>query len=189
MHIAFDLDVPTTSTVAFGRTMNWDLIAARWALGEMTAEDLTEVAVDALLEGHDSAPLRLLAGELNPTMAEVGALFEEALAHESVAVPSVPHAVFELAKHTAALLLAGCVDPLEGARRIACLGHEIAFFLAEFGLLSGLESQHEDFTSPHHIAYYGEERCAEVREETVMRIRATAQRLLAMGQPQLVQPP
>ena len=72
----------------------------------------------ALEAGLDTPSLRELAGELHPTWADTGPLFERVLHDCGVATPPRLQAGHELACYYAEQIISGAVTPYEGARRI-----------------------------------------------------------------------
>jgi hypothetical protein len=68
------------------KSMDIMTIAVRFALGEIVSDELPGLAVNLLESGYDSPALWLVAGELHPTMAETGVLFDTALSELGVLV-------------------------------------------------------------------------------------------------------
>ena len=95
-----------------------DLVAAKWSLGLLPSDALPRLATDALEAGLDTPALRLVAGELHPTLDETGALFDEALDELGVDVPDRSRAALIVAKEYATQIADGTVSPYEGARQI-----------------------------------------------------------------------
>ena len=94
---------------------------AAWhrAAGDLRAEDLPELATDALVRGLDSPSLRILAGQ-NPRDMDVSReLFAEVLTELRIPVVGTDEALWRLVRLTAEQIVDGHTAPSEGARWIA----------------------------------------------------------------------
>ena len=94
------------------------LAAARRHFDLLASIELPDLASAALEAGLDSPSLRELAGELCPTWADSGPLFERILHDFGLALLSRHHAAGVLARHYAEQIISGTLSPYEGARRI-----------------------------------------------------------------------
>ena len=72
----------------------------------------------ALESGLDTPSIRELGGELAPTWADTGPLFERVLHDCGIASPSRPQAGYALARYYAEQIVSGAITPYDGARRI-----------------------------------------------------------------------
>jgi len=87
-------------------------------MGEIGSEQLPRVACTALEEGFDSAALRQLAGEIEPTATTCEPLFRRALAELSIPYPDRRAAQMCVALYHARRIVDGTVSPYQGARAI-----------------------------------------------------------------------
>jgi hypothetical protein len=95
------------------------VLAARFALGDVDALDLAGIAQDLLVKGLDSPSLRLLAGTLQEDLRHDGPdLLERSLRELGVRLPGHDTAVRTLVRDTARRMLAGELDPYDGAHAI-----------------------------------------------------------------------
>jgi hypothetical protein len=120
---------------------NPDLFVARWYCSKVNPESMPEFAADALEAGHDGRALRRLAGLINPTSWDVGDLFKEALLEiGNVKVLSKEQALMFLSRTTAANIIDGRIDPLDGAETIAGYAMEAGYpeSLVEFFALADM---------------------------------------------------
>lgn len=94
------------------------LAATRRQFDILPSSELPGLAMLALESGFDSPSLRELAGELHPTWADSGPLFECVLRDLGIARLSHQQAAHFLARHYAEQILSGLLTPYEGARHI-----------------------------------------------------------------------
>jgi hypothetical protein len=121
------------------KTFNPNLFVAKWYCSKVGPEDMPAFATDALEAGYDGPSLRQLAGLLKPTSREVDNLFYGALREiETVRIQSKEQAVIALSRVTAADIVEGRIDPLQGAYILERYGRMVGYpeFLAEFLQLS-----------------------------------------------------
>src|SRR4051812_36563628 len=90
----------------------------RLTVGLTRSEDLPSVATDALLRGHDSPALRELAGQSARDVRDNRDLFVAAIDELGLRVPPERDALWNLARETARAIVAGSVQPYDGARLI-----------------------------------------------------------------------
>ena len=94
------------------------LASTRREFERLPSSELPELAVGALEAGFDSPALRQLAGELDPTWADSGPLFDRILLDLGITPLPRPEAADALARHYASQIVSGAVTPYEGASRI-----------------------------------------------------------------------
>jgi hypothetical protein len=126
------------------------LAGARWKLNQLASDDLPKVASELLSAGLDSPALREVAGWTQPIRSEVGPVFEKALSELGSPLPDQQLALRLLAKDYAAQIVAGTLDPYEGARRIwfeASIDYEP---FEEVSAFVGLASQLDDYIVMAH---------------------------------------
>ena len=92
--------------------------AVRREFDLLLSSELPALATLALASGLDSGNLRRLAGELNPSWADSGGLFEGVLRDFAIPIPARREAGVALARYYAEQILKGEVTPYEGARNI-----------------------------------------------------------------------
>jgi hypothetical protein len=92
--------------------------AWRYATGELATEDLPDIAADALTRGIDSPALRILAGQARADVRESADLFLAALDELGIDLPDPDSAHWQLARRTAAGIVAGQVRPAHGASEL-----------------------------------------------------------------------
>jgi hypothetical protein len=97
--------------------------ATRRQFDRLPSSELPELAMFALEAGLDTPSLRELAGELHPTWADTGPLFERVLLDCGIATSPRLQAGNDLARHYAEQIISGAVTPYEGARHI---WHDVA---------------------------------------------------------------
>jgi hypothetical protein len=117
-----------------------------WAAGDIRAEDLPDVATDALVRGLDGPALRVLAGENRDDAQGLRDLFALALAELDYPLLDQDSAQWQLIRLIARAIDAGSVDPGDGANQI----WRRSFDVAEEGDLRvfvGLASELEDHPS------------------------------------------
>ncbi len=91
---------------------------AFYVLGMLSSQQLVDCAFAAVEGGLESKSLVLLAGESNPTIAEVGPLFESSLRELKILKPSKADSQLVAAHYYAKAIVDGQLTPYEGARKI-----------------------------------------------------------------------
>jgi hypothetical protein len=119
-------------------------IADDYTLGRLLAEDLPAIAVRALEEGYDSPTLRQLAGAEGRDSGDLRTLFLKALQELGVQPLSPAEAGLSLARSIADDVLAGSIDPYDGARRIWSEVYTRFPHLVQLRPFVGLASEYED---------------------------------------------
>ena len=99
-------------------SVDFEEVAARWVLGQVTGSQVAAAATQALLEGHDGPALREVAGTFGPAIRDVAPAFDRALVELGVAQRSRKEAALFLAKRYAARIVDGSLSPYAGARAI-----------------------------------------------------------------------
>lgn len=95
------------------------LVAAKWYLGELTGEEMPEIASQALELGHDGKSLRYLAGLMGPARRDVVEVVEGALRELGVqALLTKREAALWMARRVASEIIEGRIEPYDGACRI-----------------------------------------------------------------------
>ena len=125
--------------------MDLESAASFWVLSLLSSEDLPAIAVDALEAGVDTPALRILAGERDPDVGELGRLFLKVLEESSLQLPTRPEAFRNAAKYYAERILSGEWAPYRGAHAIwweLCILDDAPESLMMF---VGLASEYEDF--------------------------------------------
>lgn len=97
--------------------MDIALAEALWRLDKLPVQALEELAVAALMQGHDGPALRELAWP-HASWGEVGDLFARALGEMGRSPIDRTGAIACLIRHHAADIVAGRVPPFEGARAL-----------------------------------------------------------------------
>ncbi len=164
--------------------MNPKIIAARWALGQLPSEQLPRIALQWLEAGWDSPTLRILAGETNPIMSEVGPMFNDVLEELNISLPTSTEAVARLVSEVAQQIVDGAVTPYDGASQIYDLHISYAGVSGvDFSCAIGyLAIQYEDFLEFQNRVYYGEEHCQRVREELEAQMQVEVHKLIVSTQ-------
>src|ERR1700753_2418984 len=93
-------------------------VAASYALGKVSVEDLPELAVKMLEDGEDAPALRVLAASQGGDWQQFSRVFGRALKESGGQMPSRQEAMLYLARIIAKSVLEGELSPPEGARRI-----------------------------------------------------------------------
>jgi hypothetical protein len=159
--------------------MDIEVAAARWSLDHLKCHQLPQIAYEWLQAGLDTPALRVLAGEHDPIMSEVGPLFVRVLEELDVAIPAPPQAARQLARRVAQEITRSSKSPYEGAREIWML--QIDQQSAGLPLIfCGLASEYEDFSDDFHQKHYGEEHCSRVLRDIDQAIIKQANKLLAL---------
>lgn len=123
-------------------------MAARYRLGELRGEELPAIAIALLESGHDSQPLRELAGLDRPTLRDAGALFEKVLAAVGQEIPDKRSARRLLLERALELIVSGEVEPDNGAYEVWCTASELfGEQLDEWVPFVGLASEYEDYAA------------------------------------------
>ena len=91
---------------------------AKVVLGTVRADELVEIAIEALHYGHDSPSLRALAGLTTSELEDAKELFRRACAETAVEIPSAKEATICLAQGVARRILIGSTTAYEGAKEI-----------------------------------------------------------------------
>jgi hypothetical protein len=156
--------------------METEIVAARWSLGYLGSEQLPQIALAWLEAGMDSPTMRVLAGEPEPVMSEVGPIFEQMLAELNIQVPSQSVAAVRLARRAAQEISNGTKSPYVGAREIWMLSLDCQEANIPI-IFTGLASEYEDFADYQHRKYYGEEHCNRVLKEIETQIIEEADKL------------
>jgi Cysteine-rich CPCC len=123
-----------------------EVAAWRWVVGDIRAEDLPDLATNALVRGLDGPTLRALAGENRDDAQSLRDLFALALEELNYPLLDQDSAQWQLIRLTARAIVAGSVDPGDGANQI----WRRSLHVAEEGDLRvfvGLASQLEDHPS------------------------------------------
>jgi hypothetical protein len=95
------------------------LVAAKWYVGELSGKEMTRLAGQALELGHDGKNLRCLAGLSGPARRNIVDIVDGAMYELGVNIPITKQdAALWMARHLAAEILAGRIEPYAGACRI-----------------------------------------------------------------------
>ena len=123
-------------------------MAARYRLGALRGEELPDIAIAMLENGHDSQPLRELAGLDRPTLRDASALFEKVLAAVGQEIPDERGARLLLLERVLGLIITGAIDPGEGAYEVWYSVSELfGEQLDEWMPFVGLASEYEDYVA------------------------------------------
>lgn len=139
-------------------------MVVRFLAGHVASEDLPSWAAQALVEGLDSPALRELAGLPRSEVREARDLFQHAVAELGVMLPTEDASPVDLVLFWASRVVAGTVEPVDGANWIIRYGEDLGW-PARLQRLLGLASVWEDWP--------------EGRQETERSIVAEARALLA----------
>ncbi len=133
-----------------GQSFPWvdplELASWHWVAGDLRAEELPDIATDALARGVDSPTLRVLAGENRDDAQGLRDLFALVLEELNYPLLDQDSAQWQLIRLTARGIVAGSVDPGDGANQI----WRRSFHVTEEGDLRvfvGLASELEDHPS------------------------------------------
>ena len=159
------------------KRMETELAAANWNLGYLASEELPRIALAWLSTGLDSPSLRILAGESQPIMSEVGPMFERALQELNIPTPSPAEATMQIARHIAHEIVTGFRTPYAGAKEIWRLSSSCGTVDTLLAFV-GQASDYEDFNDYQHLKYYGEEHCKKVVKEIEAEIIEEAHKLI-----------
>ena len=171
------------------------IAAARYALRQISSEELKQAADEALNQGLYSYSLGELATLFAPIMADAAPLFESALGELEIPVPSTEDAIALLLGHIIRSIIEGAVSPYEGLHR---LFHECYYPVREHERAShdwgeslgirdfiGAYYSYDDFRdSPDGIGYggrYGQE-AANSLDSKVVELAAKWNRKLFRGE-------
>ena len=124
--------------------MNLKTAAAFYKLGHLTSRDLVKIALENLDSYDNQQSLGILAGESNPEMAEVGLLFEQALAELGISQPTREEAANGVAKYIAEKITLGQISPYQGAREIWKKAYNVVDGLDHLSVFVGAASEIED---------------------------------------------
>jgi hypothetical protein len=123
--------------------------AVRRQFDLLPSSELPGLATSALEAGLDSPSLRLLAGEMQPTWADSGPLFESALRDLGIPYEPPPQAGLALALHYARQISSGALRPYDGARHIwwdvANKFMDDPVVWDQLRIFVGLASEYEDY--------------------------------------------
>jgi hypothetical protein len=119
------------------------LAPCRFVVGDLTSDDLVDVATQALVRGIDSPTLRELAGLYPQDRREAGELFRASMAELAVRLPERDEALWAIVRSTARAMLAGDCSPYVGSRRIWRLSHDVVEE-GDLRIFVGLASEWED---------------------------------------------
>jgi hypothetical protein len=126
------------------------LLAAKYALGKLSSDDLPSIATDLLLAGVESQSLACLAGSPRcESPAERRELFETGLKECSIVIPDRLEAAHELKTHFACEVAAQKLEPALGASRIVDLYHAVYQLLPSSETYAG-----ESFGIAHLLGLY-----------------------------------
>jgi hypothetical protein len=131
------------------------------SVDDQPAEDLPEIAVQALVRGIDSPALRELAGLSRDDVRSARDLFITAMAELGVQMPSPEAGARERVRFWAAEMLVGTLTPYEGSRLIWWNGWEPLERPDDLTPFVGLASEWED--DPEHRTEYEHDMLAEAR--------------------------
>ncbi len=124
------------------------LIQAKWQFGLITPEMMPQIACEALEQGFDGKILRRLAGLNSPARRDIEGLLPAAFAEMGLTcITSKQETGMFLAKHIAAQICSGKIDPYAGAKQI---WRYISYAIddsKELLIFVGLASEYEDH--PH----------------------------------------
>jgi hypothetical protein len=156
--------------------MKLELARVHHATGPLPAEELVEIAGQALLDGWDSPSLRVLAGLVGVELDRARPRFEQALTELGLGVATHERGWRLLAVHTAQQLLNGEIPPpraLEALGRTAWeeLGHPDQ--LSVFARLWSEWDYEDDWASYKGLDW------SSTRHGLETRLRAAAEQFLA----------
>ena len=160
--------------------MNPETAVALWALNRLPSEQLPVVAYQWLEAGLDSPTLRILAGERDPIMSEVGPMFYDVLEELEFAIPTRGEAVALLASEVAQRIVNGTVSPYEGADQIGDLWIQYASIdgvdlSRDIGILA---IEYECFLERPGLSFLEKRRCRRARAELDAKIVEEARKLI-----------
>ena len=152
---------------------------ALWALGRIYSGQLPRIALQWLELGLDSPTLRILAGETNPIMSDVGPMFETVLEELNFSVPSSGEAVARLVSEIAQKIVDGSVSPYQGAVDIEQLSYDYAEWEQEDfdGRFEPLTMEYEEFGYEIHREWSEEQR-QQIKAELDEKIIEEARKLI-----------
>ena len=153
---------------------------ALWALGRLYSEQLPQIALQWLELGLDSPTLRILAGETNPIMSDVGPMFETVLEELEFAVPARDDVVTQFLKGVSCRIVAGTVLPYEGACEIERILYDYEDVADEkfSGIFEFLTLEYEEFVHEIHRKYSEAQR-QRIKAELDAKIIEEARKILA----------
>lgn len=122
-----------------------EVAALRWAIGTQPAEQLPDLATDALVRGLDSPALRELAGMARDDFWRIKSLFEVTTEELGIVIPDEQTALWLLAKNTAAEIVAGTVSPSRGADWIWWEIHHRIAREGDLRVFGGLASEWDEY--------------------------------------------
>ena len=153
---------------------------ALWALGRLYSEQLPVIAYEWLEAGWDSPTLRMLAGERNPIMSEVGPMFDKALEELGFVVPAPSDVPMQLVSEIAQKIVEGTVSPYDGAREIGDLRLE---YSEENGVhfsddIWFLAVEYEDYAEYPNLSFFEKQRRQKIRAELEVAMMEEARKLI-----------
>ena len=121
-------------------------VAARYRLGELSGEELPDIAIALMNDGFDSQALRELAGLDRPTHRDADELFERVLEERGVVVPDQRSAQRLMLEYLLESIVRGDVDPGDGAYNVWGLVGDLfnSRELDQWAIFAGLASEFED---------------------------------------------
>jgi hypothetical protein len=105
-------------------------------------------------------------------------MFEAVLEEHKIPMPDLLTAVRTLAREVAKAILDESLSPEDGGRQIAELSYRIDAESDELRDFSGMISDFDDFGDRVRLDFYGEVRCAEIREDLQRRMVEAAAALV-----------
>jgi hypothetical protein len=153
------------------------LVVAAWhyAVGDLRAEDLPDLATDALVRGLDSPSLRSLAGQNPGDVRDSRDLFLRVLSELNITSLDVESPIWQLVRFTATAIVSGDISPAEGAGWIARSAYWRAEEEGDLRIFVGLASELED-----HPDYIDSIEKAIVNAATEMLHRAEPRRWMKL---------
>lgn len=125
---------------------------SKYIFGLVLDEDVPSVAANALVEGHDSPSLRMLAGIGLSDVDSVRQLVYKSMKELGIPVYSKEQAGLVLAHAIAKDVVDGRLDPYEGAKRIWIDIYDAVPSLAQLDSIVGMAGEYED-DEAHREAY------------------------------------
>lgn len=107
--------------------MDIDLAQALYTIRRLPGEQLPQLAVDFIAAGHDTPPLRELAGLNRPTLRDAGALFEQVLSELGRGAMTHGQVAVVIAVDLAKRVVSGELPPHEAAARGASYGSDLDY--------------------------------------------------------------
>ena len=149
------------------RSLDLGEVEARYYLGDLPPEEMPGVALRALAAGHDGPALLEIARLDSPTMRDADDLFERALGEMGLSPLPGEEAGLRVARHIARKIVAGEMQPYEGAYLIWMKVWDKCGRPDELTPFVGLASLYE--ADPEHRPFHLEEILARAEELTSKR--------------------